>query len=42
VEIMVYGLPYSRLPFVGRFLTKVFGTWLERRWGWYVVGRATK
>jgi SAM-dependent methyltransferase len=42
VEIMVYGLPYSRLPFVGRFLPKVFGTWLERRWGWYVVGRATK
>jgi SAM-dependent methyltransferase len=42
VSIAVRGLPYDRIPLVGPLLPAAVGRSLERRWGWYVVAKATR
>jgi ubiquinone/menaquinone biosynthesis C-methylase UbiE len=42
VEVSIHGLAYKRISAVGPWLPSSLGRWAERKWGWYVVGRAIK
>jgi ubiquinone/menaquinone biosynthesis C-methylase UbiE len=42
LETTKHGLAYRRIPFIGPKLSPEAGAFLERYWGWYLVGRARK